>query len=89
MHFKTNNNKFPIFWLVFKQIISWETRILKQYPLITKEVPFPFLFSLRYPLVLTEHRKAIIGGVEGSKFRQGDNSRTQLAGNKTSRGMGP
>ena len=52
-------------------------------------MPFPFLFSLRYTLVFTKHRKAIIEGVEDSKFRQGDNLRAQLAINKTSRGMGP
>ena len=36
--FTTNNNKFPTFRLFFKDIISWEIRALKQYPLITKEV---------------------------------------------------
>ena len=30
--FTTNNNKFPTFWLFFKDIISWEIRALKQYP---------------------------------------------------------
>ena len=48
-------------------------------------MPFPFVFSLRYPLVFTKHSKAIIEGVdEGSKFRQGDNSRAQLQMNKKS-----
>ena len=47
-------------------------------------MPFPFLFSMRYALVFPKLSKAIIEGVEGSKFRQGDNSRAQLQMNKKS-----
>ena len=41
-------------------------------------VPFPFLFSLKYPVVFTKHSEVIIVGVEGSKICKGENSRAQL-----------
>ena len=58
----------PFLWGIWEKnyLLSWSTSL------------FPFLFSLKYPLVYVKHSKAIFEGVGGLKNRKGDNLHAQI-----------